>query len=239
MKAASKGWNRARVRDREAQDRRVGVNRFREGARASTRRPRSCSSTLVGERTRMALAQEIDKVDHVGGSDPGADVGEREMLDLVAPWSETPPWEHHGRLGRSRSRRERCAPSSRSSIARAHRAAPGRGRPHDRRRSASISASCDGSGSPRRRVSVRATTRSGRSSTRSRREAVSGRSRGCRPSSSTTRPRRSHGLDFALKGGSRLSPDLELQRAVTAVSVDRARHATTGQRRRPAAISSR
>ena len=31
-------------------------------------------------------------------------------------------------------------------------------------------------------------------------------------------------LDFALKGGSRLSAELELQRAVTALSLDRSRH---------------
>lgn len=199
------------------------AERFRTGGVRVDPEAAALLVALVGETDKHALAQEIDKVITWAVSDREATVGEREILDLVAPWGETPPWDiTDAWAAHDPARALRAVEQI------LHRA----GTPQRRRdEAARISSTLGFHLGKLRRVGVAAAAgeRPREHAQRTKQHQfpveklyrqVEGMSSVELDDATTTLA----GLDFALKGGSRLSPDLELQRAVTALSVDRARH---------------
>lgn len=229
VKAAGKGGT---VLAFEIEKRKVTawvVNRFREeGARIDPEAAKLLVD-LVGDKDTMALDEEIRKLATWARSDPGAGIGEREVLDLVAPWSDTPPWELTDAWadhdpGRALRTLERIL----------HQAGtPGRRRDE----AARLTATLGGHLGKLRRVSVAAAQgerpRDHAERTKQRPfpveklfRQVEGMS-GAELDDATLTVAR---LDHALKGGSRLTPELELQLAVTRLSRDRSRRETSGAR---------
>jgi DNA polymerase III delta subunit len=179
---------------------------------------------LVGETDKHALAQEIDKVVTWARSDPDVTVGEREILDLVAPWGENPPWAITDAW---------AAHDPARALRAVQQVLHHAGTPQRRRDEAARLAATLGSHLGKlRRVGAAAAAgeRPGDYAQRTKQHRfpvdklyrqVEGMSASELDDATRTLAR----LDVALKGGSRLASELELQRAVTALSVDRARRA--------------
>ena len=199
------------------------INRFREeGARIDPEAAKLLVD-LVGDRDTLALDAEIRKVATWARSDADAVIGERDVLELAAPWGESPPWEltdawaDHD-VGKALRVVERVL----------HRA----GTPQRRRdEAARLSATLGSHLGKLRRVSVAAAAgeRPREHAERTKQRAfpveklfrqVEGMS-DVELDDATLAVAR---LDHALKGGSRLPSDLELQLAVTALAADRGRH---------------
>ena len=209
------GGRRARVRGRRSGSVDAWVaERFKQaGVRAE---PDAVAALvqLVGEDFHQ-LANEVDKLALWAGDEP---IGEHEVEQLVAAVAETPTfaltdaWAQ--RDAAAHARRQRDDLRARGPAAPRHRTAHGRGARQP----------------PRLHAPLPAARRRGRPSARRRLDAETApvlRREGVRPGRATS-PRTSCAravvrlaeLDHALKGGSKLAPDLELQRALIDLSAE-------------------
>lgn len=198
------------------------VERFRASGVRVDAQAAALLVSLVGETDKHALALEVDKVVTWAHSDPDIVVGEREVVELVAPWGESPPWELTDAWA------EHDAARALRVVERIfHRA----GTPQRRRDDAArLSASLGSHLAKLRRVNVALAAGEGSREHAERTkqspypvQKLYRQVEGMSPTELDDATTVLAQLDHALKGGSRLSAELELQRAVTALSAERGR----------------
>lgn len=200
------------------------TDRFRAGSVRVDPQAVQLLLQLVGERDKHALAQEIDKVITWAQSDGETRIGEREISELVIAWVETPPWE----LTDAWATHDPAA-----ALHIVERVLYQAGGPQRRRdEAARLAATMGGHLGKLRGVkrAVEAGERPREYAERTKQhqypvEKLYRQAEGMSPKELDDATVTLARLDLSLKGGSKLSPELELQRAVTALSEDRARHA--------------